>query len=148
MIRISFNCIRLLLLVVALAACSREPPEQRLRDTIGQMQAAIEQREAGKFMAPVAEDFVGNHGLDGKGLERMVRGHLLLNADVGATTGPLQLEISGGNAEVVFSVALSGGSGRLLPERGRLQSIRSHWRDVDGQWQLYRAEWDAGISAP
>jgi hypothetical protein len=142
MIRTVFNCARIALIVLAVGACARQAPEQRLRDTVARMQAAVEQGSPRDFMADVAADFIGNDSLDRAGLERLLRGQLLLNARVGARTGPLQVAMGqGGTATVRFSVLLTGGDGRFLPERGQLQQVTSHWRDKDGQWQLYSATW-------
>src|SRR5690606_6752451 len=52
------------LLLACLAACSTAPPEQRLRERIASMQAAIEAGESGGFMDGVADDFVGEGGMD------------------------------------------------------------------------------------
>ena len=97
-------------------------------------------------MAGVAADFIGNDTLDRAGLDRLLRAQLLLNARVGARTGPLRVEMGQGDtATVRFSVLLTGGDGRFLPERGQLQQVTSHWRQVDGQWQLYGASWSPAV---
>ena len=62
------------------------------------MQAAVENGEPRAFMARVAPDFIGNEGLDRDGLERMLRGQMLLNAKVGVQTGPLEVEMGQGTA--------------------------------------------------
>ena len=49
-------------LMVALAACSRTPPEQRLRERIADMQAALEQRFDSGAVAVARLD----HQLDGR----------------------------------------------------------------------------------
>ena len=107
------------------------------------MQAAVENSEPRAFMARVAPDFIGNEGLDRDGLERMLRGQMLLNAKVGVQTGPLEVEMGQGTATVRFSVLLTGGDNRFLPERGQMQQVTSAWRERDGQWQLYSASWDS-----
>jgi len=146
MIRTVFNCVRIALIVLVLCACTRQAPEQRLRDTVARMQAAVEQGEPRDFMAYVAADFIGNDTLDRAGLDRLLRAQLLLNARVGARTGPLRVEMGQGDtATVRFSVLLTGGDGRFLPERGQLQQVTSHWRQVDGQWQLYGASWSPAL---
>ena len=130
------------LLVLLCAACSRTPPEQRLRQQVQQMNEAIEQRRPSAFIEAVAADFVGNHGLDRGGLERLLKAQVLLNQQLGATLGPVSVDLlADGTARVRVDVVLRGGSGRLLPERASVLAIDSHWRQVDGQWQVYRAQW-------
>ncbi|HBN54621.1 MAG TPA: hypothetical protein DD456_11535 [Stenotrophomonas sp.] len=146
MIRTAFNCARIALIVLVLAACARQAPEQRLRQTVARMQEAVEQGRPRDFMAEVATDFIGNDTLDHDGLDRLLRGQLLLNAKVGARTGPLQVEMGQGDtATVRFTVLLTGGDGRFLPERGQLQQVVSHWRQADDRWQLYSASWSPTV---
>ena len=142
MARTVWNCMRIALIVLAIAACARQAPEQRLRAEVAAMQAAVENGEPRAFMARVAPDFIGNEGLDRDGLERMLRGQMLLNAKVGVQAGPLEVEMGQGTATVRFTVLLTGGDGRFLPERGQMQQVASGWRESDGQWQLYSASWN------
>jgi len=127
--------------LLALAACSRTPPEQRLRTQLAQMQAALEQRDARDFMAGVAADFSGNGGMDRVALQQLVRAQVLANADIGVTLGPAGIEMKGDRASVRFSALATGGGGRLLPDRAQRWDVTSGWRDEGGQWRLYYAEW-------
>ena len=142
MMRSVFNCVLCAAIMLLLVACGREPPEQRLRDSFAAMQKSVEAGKPGKFMDAVAEDFVGNEGLDRAGMERLLRGQLLLNAKVGVQTGPLRVEMGeGGTATVRFTVLLTGGNQGLLPERGQMQEVVTGWREQDVQWQVYSADW-------
>lgn len=125
-----------------LAACDRPPDEQALRDTLADMQKAAEARSLSGVMDPVAEDFGGSHGLDRAALRRLLQGQILGSAKIGATLGPISIEHQDDRASVRFSLVLTGGSGRFLPERGRAYSVLSGWRIEDGRWQLYFAEWE------
>lgn len=142
--RFVVNCIVSGLIVLGLSACVREPPEQRLRQAVVAMQEAVESGDAGDFMASVSPDFVGNNGLDHDALERMLKAQLLLNSKVGLQTGPLTVQMGEAmdTATVRFTVLMVGGSGRFLPERGQMQEIVSGWRDEQGQWRVYSAEWE------
>ena len=53
----------------------------------------------------------------------------------------LQVELQGDRATVRFSAVASGGSGRWVPDRVQAWEIVSGWREEDGQWRLYYAEW-------
>ncbi|MGV8959001.1 MAG: YybH family protein [Stenotrophomonas sp.] len=141
MVRTVLNGLLFALIVLVLGGCKAAPPEQRLRETVARMQLAVAGGDARGFMGSVAEDFVGNDGMDRAALAQMLRAHLLLNREVGLHAGPLAIEMDGDTAIMRFTVVLTGSSGRWLPERGQLQSITSGWRQVDGQWQLYHAQW-------
>lgn len=143
MIQTVVNIARIAMVALALAGCARQAPEQRLRQTVADMQQAVEQGKPKAFMEHVAGDFIGNEGLDRDGLDRLLRGQLLLNAKVGVHAGPLSVDMKQGAATVKFTVVLTGGNGGLLPERGQVQQVVSGWREVDGKWQVYSADWSA-----
>jgi hypothetical protein len=124
-----------------LAGCTRMPPEQRLREQIAAMQHALEQRQPRTFMDGVAEDFGGNGGMDRAALQQMVRSQALVNASIGLALGPAEVELRGDRATVRFSAVATGGSGRFVPDRARVWNVTSGWREDDGHWRLYYAEW-------
>lgn len=125
-----------------ICACSRAPPEQALRTRIDAMSDAVQQRQVGDFMDAVAEDFVGNGGLDRRGLQRLLQLQVLGNALIGATIGPIEVTLRDDRAEARFEVLLTGGSGRLLPERASAYRVVSGWRRDGDDWLLYSAQWE------
>lgn len=132
----------LLSLLVVLPACSRTPPEQALRDTIGELQQAIDERDAGEVENFLAADFVGNDGLDRTAARRMAAAVFLRHRQVGARIGPLGLELTdASHATVRFTAALSGGSGGLLPDSAQVYDVRTGWRLEGDEWRITSAEW-------
>lgn len=127
--------------VLALAACSRPAPEQALRDTLAQMQSAIEARDASALAEHVAEDFIGPEGMDRKDARRLAQVVFLRNRDVGATFGPLQVSMQEEHATVAFSAALTGGSGALLPDSAQVYEVSTGWRMRGDEWELVSADW-------
>ena len=131
--------------LLLVAACSREPEEVRLRNAVEAMQAAAVERRPADFMAFVTDDFIGNNQLDRNGLHGLLRAHLLRNASIGATRGPLEVKMQGERATVNFSVVLTGGQGGLLPEQAQGYAITSGWRLEDGEWRVFLAEWKPAL---
>lgn len=130
------------ILVVALSGCTRAAPEQRLRATLETMHQAIEARQIGAAMAPVAEDFVGEQGLDAAGLRRLMQLQMLGNRRIGVTLGPVDVQVRDDTARVRFTALLTGGSGRWLPEQAQTYQVTTGWRLQDGDWQLIHAQWE------
>lgn len=128
-------------LVLLLPGCAEAPAEQRLRERIAAMEAAVEQRDAAVFMEGVAGNFIGDHGLDQQGLRRLLTAQMLRNAEISAVLGPLDLELTGDRARVRFELVVTGGAGGFLPERGRAVEVDSAWRDGPDGWQVVTAEW-------
>jgi len=131
----------ILLSAAWLGACGRPPDEVVLRDTIAAMQTALERRHSDDFMAAVADDFLGKDGFDRSQLRRLLQLHMLRNAEIGATLGPLGLRIEGDRAEVQFDAILTGSSGTLLPDRAGGYRVRTVWQRDGGDWRLVFAEW-------
>ncbi|SOT98178.1 hypothetical protein [Xanthomonas arboricola] len=130
------------ILVVALSGCTRAAPEQRLRATLEAMHQAIEARQIGEAMAPVAEDFVGEQGLDAAGLRRLMQLQMLGNRRIGVTLGPVEVQLRDDTARVCFTALLTGASGRWLPEQAQTYQVTTGWRLQDGDWQLIYAQWE------
>ena len=140
------RCAMLLGLALALlSGCSQEPAEARLRSTIDAMEAAVIERRPADFMERVAEDFVGDQGLDRAAMHNLLRAQLVRNAKIGVTRGPLDVKLQGERATVTFKLVLTGGAGGLLPERAQGYAVTSGWRDVDGEWELFLAEWKPAL---
>ncbi|HSX60996.1 MAG TPA: nuclear transport factor 2 family protein [Tahibacter sp.] len=126
----------------ALAACSRTPDEQRIRDAVAAMEAAVEARNPRDFMAYVADDFVGRDGgFDRAALHNLLRGQFLRNEAIGVVVGPVEITMQPPRATARMSVTLTGGSGELLPERGAVYQVETGWKLVDGEWRCLSATW-------
>ena len=121
--------------------CRRTTPEQALRRDLSALQTAIEARDAGELRGFLAEDFIGNNGLDREGARRLAALHFMRNSQVGVTVGPLDVAVQGEHATVRSTVVLTGGSGGLLPESGSVYEIRSGWRMEDGAWRMTSLAW-------
>jgi len=130
------------LLLLGAIGCSRGSPEQALRMQVEAMQAAFEARDAGEVHALLAEDFIGNEGLDRRGARQLAAGVFLRHREVGARFGPVHVEIrSDRDAIARFTVLATGGSGGLLPESGQVFDVETGWRLLDGEWRLLSAAW-------
>ncbi|KRA20816.1 hypothetical protein ASD69_05790 [Lysobacter sp. Root604] len=128
-------------LLALLVACARTPPEQRLRETLGELQTALEQRDLEALHASLADDFVGPDGMDRNGARALAMLSFRRYRDVGVALGPAQIEIQGDRATVRFSAALTGGAGRVLPEAAQVYEVQTGWRESDGEWRMSSAEW-------
>ena len=129
------------LLPLLLAACAKAPAEQRLRERIAAMEAAVEGRDTDGFLDGVAENFIGERGVDRQGLRRLLVAQMLRNAEVSVVLGPLDLEITGDRARVRVEVVVTGGAGGFLPERAQSVQVDSAWRDGEDGWQVVTADW-------
>lgn len=133
-------------LALMLAGCARAPPEQVLRETIGQLQEAIETRDIGALKQILADDFIGADGLDREGATRLAQMMFLQHRDVGVTTGPLHVNLlpdpsAPDHATVRFTAALTGGSGATLPDVARVYEMETGWRLEGNDWRLTSATW-------
>lgn len=128
--------------VLLLVACGQEPAEERLRKRVANMEEALEQREPGTFMEGVADNFIGEGGLDRRGLRGLLAAQMMRNAQVSAVLGPLDIQLQGDQARLAFDVVVTGGAGGFLPERAQAYRVESGWRDGDDGWQVVEADWE------
>lgn len=132
-------------IVLLLAGCTRDTPEQALRLQLQRMQDAAGERDTGSFMEKVTGDFTGNDGMDRAALHNLLRMQMLANRNAGVTMGPVEVDLRGERATVHFTVLLTGGSGRLIPDSAQGYSITSGWRIEDGDWRVYYANWETKL---
>lgn len=131
----------LLWVACALAGCARPDPEQALRERVGELQAAIESKDAAAVQQFLAPDFVGNEGMDRRQARAMATLLLARYKQVGTTFGPLDVRMQPpANATVAFSAIATGGVG-LLPEDAQAYEVTTAWRETGGEWLLYHAAW-------
>ena len=130
------------LLIAALTACVRTPPEQAVRQQLDALQLAINARDARAVQDLLAEDFIGNHGIDRRGARQLAVAVFLRHRDVGARLGPVTVQIrSETEVTAKFSVLATGGDGGLLPGNGQVFDVETGWRQVDGTWRMLNARW-------
>lgn len=123
------------------SGCARPSPEQALRERMDQLQSAIDARDAGAVEDVLAEDFVGNAGLDRRGARRLAAATFLRYREVGVRFGPVEVELHGERATARFTAVATGGSGGLLPERGQLYDVTTGWRREGDDWRITSADW-------
>ena len=128
------------MLFVALAGCSRQPPEQALRTTIAAMEEAAEHNDADALFDHIADDFAGSQGMDRDAFRRYVLVMGLRNQSIGVNLGPLDVKLFDDRASVAFTVALTGGPG-WLPDRAQVYDVTTGWRLQDDDWKLISASW-------
>ncbi|GAB1407454.1 nuclear transport factor 2 family protein [Thermomonas brevis] len=128
--------------MLCIGACAKQGAEAEVRARIAELQAAIDARSAGDVHDLLAEDFVGNDGLDRRGARQLAAGSFLRYRDVSVRLGPVDVELRGERDAVAsFTAAATGGSGAALPDSGQLYQVETGWRLIDGKWQLLNASW-------
>ena len=136
-------CMGLLLVV---SACSRSDPEQAVRAQVDALQQAIDARDAGAVEDLLAEDFIGNEGMDRRGAKQLAAAVFLRHREIGARLGPVTVELRGEREAIArFSVLATGGSGGLLPEQSQVYQVQTGWRLQDGEWKLLNASWTPNL---
>jgi hypothetical protein len=131
-------------LILLAAGCTRTPDEQRIRETITQMQRAVEEGAPRDFMAHVSTDFTGNQGtVDHDGLGNLLRIEVLRNEHQSVLLGPIDIELQGDRATAKVTATLTGrNTGSVVPERASIFAITSSWRKDGSSWHCYNAVWE------
>ena len=129
------------MLLLGLSACESTPPEEALRKTIATMQAEGEQHHVSAVMASVAEDFRGPGGSDRRELQRLLTFASMQNQNLGVTVGPIDVQLMGDRATAKFTLGVTGGSGRYLPDQAQVYDVQTGWRLEGADWMLISADW-------
>lgn len=130
------------LLLGAAFGCSRVSPEQAVRQQLDALQSAIDARDARAVQGLLAEDFIGNDGIDRRGARQLAVAAFLQHGEIHVRLGPVKVTLRGKTeATAQFSVLATGGNGGLLPESGQVFDVETGWRLANGKWQLLNAHW-------
>lgn len=122
--------------------CSRSDPEQALRQRIAELQSVLESRDVSAMQQFLAEDFVGNDGIDRRQARAMATVLSARHRTVGVTFGPLEVTLQPpANATATFGAFTTGGGEGLLPQRMQAYDVETAWRESGGEWELYHARW-------
>ena len=135
----------MVLLLALSASCARDDPEAALRARVASLAAAIEARDPAALQQHLAEDFIGNDGLDRNGARRLAMGFALRHREIGLTLGPLDVDMAPAHATVRSKTILRGGSGRALPDSAQVYDVESGWRLEDGVWMLVSVGWKRAL---
>lgn len=126
-----------------LAACATPPDDETaVRDRIGQLEQAIEDRDAADLEALLAEDFSGPGGMDRPRARAMASLLMARHRDVTMAWTLDGVDIQGDRARVDLSVALSSGTSPVaFPSRARLLDVELGLRRDGGRWMVVAARW-------
>jgi hypothetical protein len=133
------------LLALLLVACSEKlSVDQQIIATLRNMEYAAEEGEHFEFMSYVADSFSGQQGsMDRREFHRFMIFQINQNRRLQAQFLPIYVQETGENqASAHFRILVTGGGG-LLPDRGQLFAVETHWLRDGGDWKLIAADWEA-----
>lgn len=133
------------LLSCMLLSCSPPPSvEQQIIGVIREMEEQVEAGERRAFIAHVADDFVGQHGITTRDeLNAMVLLQLNQHRRLQVQLFPIHVTPTmPGQAQASFRVLMTGGPG-WIPDSGQMYTVGTRWQEHDGDWFLVTARWQA-----
>ena len=133
------------LIALLVVACGENlSVEQQIIKTLRTMEDAAEQSEHFEFMSHVADSFSGQQGtMDRREFHRFMIFQINQNRRLQAQFFPIYVKETGkGLASAHFRILVTGGGG-LLPERGQLFEVETHWLLSGSDWMLEKADWEA-----
>ncbi|BDU74438.1 hypothetical protein [Mesoterricola silvestris] len=129
-------------LLAALAACSREGPEARIRRAFEGARGAVEAGDAAAASLVLSPKFAGPEGMDRAGA-RFFLGGVLAREKVGVTVLSQRIEVDGPRALQTLEVVLTGRTGgELVPGDRARKRLLLRWELRDGAWLIREAQMD------
>jgi len=138
-----------MLMAVFCVACARTPPEEAIHEAVAAIQTALAEHDNRGVRAHLATGFQGGPAdaptqLDPGGVQRLLAGYFLRYPNIGVvvtglTVTPLAHDPTQAWSEA--SVLLTGAEG-LIPDTGRIYTVRGLWRQAEGDWQLAELSWE------
>ncbi len=130
----------ILIPLLLVAACSKTPDEQLIRGAIDEIESAVQKRETKPVLRHLDKNFVGPEGMNVRQVRQLMAAHYFRNKNINVVLAGMRIQITGGDASVVFNAAVTGGAG-MLPERIQYYDVETSWRKLDGDWRIVRADW-------
>ena len=133
-------------LLALAAACSRAPADP-VQALLGELKAAAEARDAGRFAERLAPDFRGAHGLGRSGAVAELRRTFAAYERVTIEVYGVEAERDGDSARVRCVVEFSGQARRAFGLEGLLPPSAAYRFDLDvadegGVWRVRGASWE------
>ena len=139
------TAISVFLAVLLLAACGEELSiDQQIIATIRNMETAAEEGEHFEFISYVTDSFRAQQGtMDRREFHRFMIFQINQNRRLQAQFFPIYVKETGEDmASAHFRILVTGGGG-LLPDRGQLFDVETHWLRDGSDWKLDKADWKA-----
>jgi hypothetical protein len=127
-----------------LAGCAEERTvEQQIIEVIREMEENGEASRRVAFMERVHIEFTGQRGqMLRDDFQRFMFLQWNRNQRLEARLFPIRVTDDGNDqASAGFKVLVTGGRG-YIPERGQVYEVFTIWQRQDGDWQLFRADWE------
>jgi hypothetical protein len=137
--------ISVFLAVLLLTACGEELSiDQQIIATIRNMEYAAEEGEHFEFISYVTDSFRAQQGtMDRREFHRFMIFQTNQNRRLQAQFFPIYVKETGEDmASAHFRILVTGGGG-LLPDRGQLFDVETHWLRDGSDWKLDEADWKA-----
>ena len=134
-----------MLATLLLAACGEKlTVEQQIIATLRNMEYAAEEGQHLDFMSYVSDSFGAQQdSMDRREFHRFMIFQINQNRRLQAQFFPIFVDETGEQAASAhFRLLVTGGAG-LLPDRGQLFEVETHWLRDGSDWLLNQAEWEA-----
>lgn len=135
----------LLIISLALVACDTTPDEEKIRNVLREIEAAVQTRQTEPVLKHLSKNFSGPEGMKVQQIRRLMAAHYLRNKNIQVVITGLRITVNGNDADVRFNAATTGGTG-MLPERLQYYSMETSWQKSDGDWLIVYADWAPVLS--
>lgn len=129
--------------VFGLIACSSPSPEDALNEAARQLQANLEDKQAGAVVKQLHTDFHAQQRYDKQAAHQQMLGLFLRYRNVNIIVLNRQCQLDKGfnyRGQCTAQVTVTGAQG-LIPERLDYYQVSSQWELSGNDWQLHSLDW-------
>ena len=124
-----------------LTGCGSDPDIDALRENIRTMSLAAEEHDTATIIEYLDENYKGVGG-SRSGVATLLEQHFGINKNINLIISDIDIILADDrkSAKVNLRMLMTGGQGNI-PERGRLNAIKSEWKKTGENWLVTSARW-------
>lgn len=132
-------------MAAVLGGCSApSPPEEAVRAWLEAAETAVEERDRGRLINMLAEEYVDTRGNDRAAVDQQLRLWFLRNREILIASRLQDLQVVGGTAaHVVLTAGMAGADATGFGLRADAYRFELELVEQDGEWLLIGADWSA-----
>jgi hypothetical protein len=133
-------------MVISIFGCQKETEQDKVRKVVTDIEAAAEEKDAGKIMDNLSKTYSDPQGSNYETIRKMLQGYFLIYPKISAYITNLDTSIENASAKAVFHVVLTsanktGSVTDVVPRSLGMYDFNVSLRKESDGWKVTSAKW-------